>query len=569
MRILHGNTFIHVYGSGGILPYIEDLDILFGKIQNGGAGRRNISNLLDGNIFAVVPGSQGDDVATVFCSRVLVDGNSDGNFTGSAAGLVKMDPGSLGRSGPALSCGEFQILGTFRCSLERELFNLRNDRELLIVEVERDLHVLEGVIHVGVDIVVQQVFVEAGEDQELTHRADEAFVAVKNQRAAFGTEFLVISDHAERGTVVAVLNETADHMPGGALHDRFQTDFGDFLIVILKEHSLVDILIPRILAPDAGCGRSADRRCGEGLAVAVRDFTVAGVVVEESLTGGGTHVHETADSDFPALCCGVGGTFDFNGLVRAVLGIPLFALIRPVVLGVLRNRNEVDHFERVSVVFASGTVGAQAVADVSFPDIQVLDEFLCESLQGEAAAEVFGGDGSGELTFLCILCQRTGNRYDRTVGGECNGFGTAIDDGLVGELAFFVSDLNQILGNGHDVFVHTFAVFRAVRDGDFVFVIAVAVGIRCRIDALEDDVVFLAFADGYQRVGCEIDVIGYLVIGVADLDGCRNRAFFFPCCIDIGSDRNDRVDGYFSLFDIRFLGAAGEEKSTNNHHQKK
>ena len=480
-----------------------------------------------------------------------------------------MDPCSFSSRGPVLCSGEFQALGTIRICFESDFLRLHDNRELLIVEIEVELHILDSIVDVGVDVVIQQVLVDAAEDEELTHRGDQAFVAFEVQRAAGRTEFLEVTDLAERA-VVRIGDEAADNMPGGTLHDGLESNLGDILSIVLEELALVNVLIPRIHTPDASCGRSADGSRSEGLAVAVRNLAVAGVVVEERLAGGGTHVHETTDGDFPTLGSRVSGTFDGYGLVRLELGIPLVTLIIPgITPSVLRDRNEVDHFERVVVVFASGTVGAQAVADVSFPDIQVLDEFLCESLQGEAAAQIFGGDRCGELCVLCIRCQRAGDGYDRTVGGECKSFRAAIDDGLVGKLAFFVSVLDQVLGDGYEVLVHAFAIFRTVCDSDFVLVIAVAVGIGSRIDGLDDDVVFLTFADGYQRVGCEIDVIGHLIIGVTDLDGCRNRAGIFPSCIDVGSDRNDRVDRYFVLFNVRSLGAAGEEKCTNNHHQKK
>ena len=558
---------VGVNGTDGCFPDGQEGHKCLCEVLDGTGHGFDIRILRDGNALGIVFGGDDDFTGAGLFNRIVVDGYAHGSIAGCAAGGSKMDPVVLGSRRPRAGSGELNVLGCFRSGFEGQFVGLENNRKFLVVKLEVDLHVLEGIVHVLVDVVVEHVLVEAGKDEELTHRADEAFVAFEVQRGGAGAELLEVTDHAQRAVVV-VRDETADNMPGAAFHDELETDFGQLLSVVLDGTAVVLGLIPGVFAPDASCGRRADRRTREGLAVAVRNLTVAGVGVEECFTFGGTHVHETADSDFPALCSGVGGTFDFYRLVRLVLGIPLAALLDPVVLGVLGNRDEVDSFPCAVVILASGTVCAEGFSNGVLPDFEILDEFRSPSLEGGAAAQILGGNRCGELSLGGILCQRAGDGHHRTVGGECQRVVASVDQGLVGELALLVSCLYEAGCDRDDVLIHALAVFRAVHDSDFIFVIAVAVGVRRCPDALDRDVGRLALADGNQRGSAQIEVIRYLEILAVNGDGCGDRAVFFPRCVNVSGGCDDLGDCY-AVFNFGFLGAARHCQNAENHRKQK
>ena len=253
----------------------------------------------------------------------------------------------------------------------------------LVVQVEVELLVLEGIVHVGVDVVVQDVLVDAHQHEQFAHRSDQALIAFQVQGSGIGAELLEVADHAQR-VVAAGRDEGTDHVPGADLHHEVHVDTLDIGAVILDPLG-VAALVPGVLAPLVGLGRIRHAGLAEGLVVAQGVGLVA--VVHRVQEGGaflGHHIHETADGDFPRLRGGVLLTGDSQH-PRRILGIVLVAFVAQVLaVGVRDDRDEMDVLPGGSLLDEVLALGFDRT-DGGGPDIETLDEFLREFLQGSGA----------------------------------------------------------------------------------------------------------------------------------------------------------------------------------------
>ena len=147
---------IRIDDTDRILPDREAADESGGEILDGGLGGLDPGILGDGDVLGIIPGRDRDNARTACLYRVIVDGDADGDIAGGAGRFVKMDPLVFGGGCPCLFGRERDGLCAVRRGLEGQALGADEDGQLLVVEFEIDLHVLEGVIDIGVNVVVRQ-----------------------------------------------------------------------------------------------------------------------------------------------------------------------------------------------------------------------------------------------------------------------------------------------------------------------------------------------------------------------------------------------------------------------------
>ena len=257
---------------------------------------------------------------------------------------------------------------------------IRGRRNFLAVHVIVELHVLDCAVDVLVDVVVEQVLVEAHEEDELAHRGDESAVALEDEGAVGGAEFLEVADHSERIEDSGDTDKTADEVSEGCLGDDIHAGFLERCTVVGD----TVFLIPRVLAPLGVLGRSGRHDLGEGLVVTVgvARLVAAGHLADVALAVGQDHVKETADGDFPSLCGGVLGSVDVEG-PRSVLVVVLVAFVAVIVAAGLADRDEVDVGPGGSLLDEVLALGLDGT-DGSSPDVETLHELLGEVHEADA-----------------------------------------------------------------------------------------------------------------------------------------------------------------------------------------
>ena len=246
------------------------------------------------------------------------------------------------------------------------------------VHVVVELDILDRAVDVLVDVVVQQVLVEAEHEDEFAHRGDEARVALEYQRAVGSAKFLEVANLSKGIEDTGDTYQSADEVSEGGLGDDVDTGFCKRLAVV----RYAVFLIPGVVAPDGILGRCGDSDFGEGLVVSKRvsGLVAAGHLADVALAVCENHVEQTADGDFPCLGGSVLGSVDHKR-PGSVLVVMLVAGVVVIITAGLADRDEVD-------VLPCGTLLDQVLAfglhgtDGSLPNIETLYEFLSEFLEG-------------------------------------------------------------------------------------------------------------------------------------------------------------------------------------------
>ena len=243
-----------------------------------------------------------------------------------------------------------------------------------------ELDILDGAVDILIDVVVEQILVEAHQEDEFTHRGNQTAITLEDERTVGGTEFLEVADLSERIEDSGDAHEAADEVSEGSLGDHVDPDLFDRRTVVGD----AVFLIPGILAPDCILGRSCCHDLGESLVVAVgvTRLVTAGHLTDIVLTVGENHVKQTADSDFPSLRGGVLRSVDIER-PGSVLVVVLVARVVVILAAGLADRDEVHVLPGGSLLDEMFVLGLHGTYGSS-PYVETLHEFLREFFEGYA-----------------------------------------------------------------------------------------------------------------------------------------------------------------------------------------
>ena len=319
---------------------------------------------------------------------------------------------------------------------------IRSRGDILGVHVIVEPDILDGAVDILVDVVVKQILVDTHQEDELTHRGNEAAVAFEDEGTVGGSEFLEVADLSERIEYTGDADKAADKVAEGSLGDEVDPDFFDRSAVV----SDTIFLIPGILAPDGILGRSGRHDFGEGLVVAegVSGLVTAGHLADVILAVGEDHVQQTAGSDFPSLRGGEHGSIDVER-PRRVHVVVLVARVAVILAAGLADRDEVDVLPGGSICDEVLVLGLHGT-DGSGPYVETLHEFLCEILEGDAGRIDILRLGYGNLQSVGHISATDDDGAGALVARV--GIGGDGNDGGIGRVTGYGLDVDPALCRG-------------------------------------------------------------------------------------------------------------------------
>ena len=291
-------------------PCVDNLHIFLCEVLDGSSAGFGPLHLIDldcefvgGDVTTL-----DDDLAGAIVALVLGGGDLHDNLFSSVAGCgFDGDPAVACGSGPGLLCNELGFLGGLH-AVEVEGLGLELDiGHFHTIEIVVEVHVLDGIPDILVDVVLEEVIVEADHDEEGAHCGNDTVVIAIVDHAFTLTELLEVTDG--RGVELGATGQVPTKFMAEEL-DGARQFFGE-----VDDRRIVGVLVPRI-GVEAGHGRILGRcrdRLRERLTVTHRVHERIALRLKERGTLDSDEVHDTLSCDAPAFCCGVLASID-NGM---------------------------------------------------------------------------------------------------------------------------------------------------------------------------------------------------------------------------------------------------------------
>ena len=212
--------------------------------------------------------------------------------------------------------------------------------------------------------------------------------------------------------------------------------------------------------------------------------------------------------------------------------------------------------------------------DSLLPNVEILDEFGSECLQGSGCALVVGGNTLCELAFGLVSCESAGDDEGGTVGRECDCTAVAGEVGLVRNAEVGLHT-GQHPGCNVDQVFGFVPVLGAVCNSNGLLVVAILFRMLGGLVGKDLDVVLLSCIDVYQGLADGELVLSNGKVELSYLEGGRELFAIFPSLVGSSGDVHDICKSGFTNRVVRcgrlfgVLTASEHHCHCGNAHQEK